>query len=53
MGVLDKYELRNEKSIIFFVDETHAVFMAKELRRLSSNADYAVPIIHVERKNHG
>lgn len=32
--VLGKYELRNEKSIIFFVDKTHAVFMAKELRRL-------------------
>ena len=44
MEILGKYELRDEKSIVFCVDDTHAAFMAQELRRLSGNADYAARI---------
>lgn len=51
-GILGKYELRDEKSIIFCVDDTHAAFMAQELRRLSGNADYAARITRAERNSH-
>ena len=50
--VLGKYGLRDEKSIIFCVDDTHAAFMAQELRRLSGNADYAARITRAERNSH-
>lgn len=50
--VLGKYELREEKTIIFCVDDTHAAFMAQELRRLSGNADYAARITRAERNSH-
>jgi type I restriction enzyme R subunit len=50
--VLGKHELRDEKSIIFCVDDTHAAFMAQELRRLSGNADYAARITRAERNSH-
>lgn len=50
--VLGKYELREEKTIIFCVDDTHAAFMAQELRRLSGNPDYAARITRAERNSH-
>lgn len=50
--VLDKYELRNEKTIVFCVDDTHAAFMAQELRRLAGNNDYAARITRAERNSH-
>lgn len=50
--VLGKYELRDEKTIIFCVDDTHAAFMAQELRRLSGKADYAARITRAERNSH-
>ena len=49
---LGKYELRDEKSIIFCVDDAHAAFMAQELRRLSGNPDYAARITRAERNSH-
>lgn len=50
--ILGKYELRDEKSIVFCVDDTHAAFMAQELRRLSGDADYAARITRAERNSH-
>lgn len=50
--VLGKHELRDEKTIIFCVDDTHAAFMAQELRRLSGNNDYAARITRSERNSH-
>ena len=50
--VLGKYELRDEKTIVFCVDDTHAAFMAQELRRLSGNNDYAARITRAERNSH-
>jgi type I restriction enzyme R subunit len=50
--VLGKHDLREEKSIVFCVDDTHAAFMAQELRRLSGNADYAARITRAERNSH-
>lgn len=50
--VLGKYDLRNEKSIIFCVDDTHAAFMAQELRRLSGDPDFAARITRAERNSH-
>lgn len=50
--VLGKYELRNEKSIIFCVDDTHAALMAQQLRRLSGDNDYAARITRAERNSH-
>ena len=49
--ILGKYELRDEKSIVFCVDDTHAAFMAQELRRLSGNPDYAARITRAERNS--
>ena len=49
---LGKYNLRDEKSIVFCVDDTHAAFMAQELRRLSGNNDYAARITRAERNSH-
>ncbi|MHB1186600.1 DEAD/DEAH box helicase family protein [Thiobacillus sp.] len=50
--ILGKYELRNEKTIVFCVDDTHAAFLAQELRRLSSDNDYAARITRAERNSH-
>ena len=50
--VLNKYDLRDEKTIIFCVDDTHAAFMAQELRRLSGDNDYAARITRSERNSH-
>lgn len=50
--VLGKYDLRNEKSIVFCVDDTHAAFMAQELRRLSGDPEYAARITRAERNSH-
>lgn len=49
---LGKYGLRDEKSIVFCVDDTHAAFMAQELRRLSGDAEYAARITRAERNSH-
>ena len=51
-SILGKYDLRNEKSIVFCVDDTHAAFMAAELRRLSGDNDYAGRITRAERNSH-
>src|SRR5207302_242579 len=50
--ILGKYQLRNEKTIIFCVDDTHAAFLAAELRRLSGDPDYAARITRSERNSH-
>lgn len=50
--LLGKYELRDEKTIIFCVDDTHAAFMAAELRRLSGDPNYAARITRSERNSH-
>lgn len=50
--ILNQYDLHNEKTIIFCVDDTHAAFMAQELRRLSGNNDYAARITRSERNSH-
>lgn len=51
-GILGKYALRGEKTIVFCVDDTHAAFMAQELRRLSGDNDYAARITRAERNSH-
>ena len=50
-NILGKYDLREEKTIIFCVDDTHAAFMAQELRRLSDDPDYAARITRSERNS--
>jgi type I restriction enzyme, R subunit len=50
--LLGKYQLRNEKTIIFCVDDTHAALLAAELRRLSGDPDYAARITRSERNSH-
>jgi type I restriction enzyme, R subunit len=49
---LGRYGLRDEKTIIFCVDDTHAAFMAQEFRRLSGDPDYAARITRAERNSH-
>lgn len=49
---LVKYDLHNDKSIIFCVDDTHAAFMAQELRRISGDNDYAARITRSERNSY-
>lgn len=51
-NILGKYGLRDEKTIIFCVDDTHAAYMAAELRRLSGDPDYAARITRSERNSH-
>lgn len=51
-STLGTYGLRDEKSIIFCVDDTHAAFMAAELRRLSGDPDYAARVTRAERNSH-
>jgi type I restriction enzyme R subunit len=50
-ATLKKYDLHEEKTIIFCVDDTHAAFMAQELRRVSGDADYAARITRAERNS--
>jgi type I restriction enzyme R subunit len=49
---LNTYGVEQEKTIVFCVDDTHAAFMAAELRRLSGDADYAARITRSERNSH-
>lgn len=49
---LGQYGLRDEKTIIFCVDDTHAAYMAAELRRLSGDPEYAARITRSERNSH-
>ena len=51
-AILGQYGLRNEKTIVFCVDDTHAAYMAAELRRLSGDPDYAARITRSERNSH-
>ena len=51
-GQLKKYGLHDEKTIIFCVDDTHAAFMAAELRRITGDGDYAARITRSERNSH-
>ena len=51
-STLGKYGLRDEKTIAFCVDDTHAAFVAAELRRLSGDSDYAARITRSERNSH-
>lgn len=50
--IFGKYDLRNEKTIIFCVDDTHAAFMAQEMRRLAQDNEYAARITRSERNSH-
>lgn len=50
--LLARNDLQNEKTIVFCVDDTHAAFMAAELRRLSGDPDYAARITRSERNSH-
>ncbi|MFH2063893.1 MAG: DEAD/DEAH box helicase family protein [Pseudomonadota bacterium] len=50
--IMGRYGLRDEKTIVFCVDDTHASFMAQELRRLSGDNDYAARITRGERNSH-
>jgi type I restriction enzyme R subunit len=50
--ILGKYGLRDEKTIVFCVDDTHAAFMAQEFRRLAGDNDYAARITRAERNSH-
>jgi len=51
-NILGKYDLRDEKTIVFCVDDTHAAFFAQELRRLSGDENYAARITRSERNSH-
>ena len=51
-NICGKYGLRDEKTIIFCVDDTHAAYMAAELRRLSGDPEYAARITRSERNSH-
>jgi len=48
---LQKHGLEQEKTIIFCVDDTHAAFMAQELRRASGDDQYAARITRAERNS--
>jgi type I restriction enzyme R subunit len=47
-----RQDLRDEKAIVFCVDDTHAAFMAQELRRISGDDQYAGRITRSERNSH-
>ena len=51
-STLGKFGLRDEKTIVFCVDDTHAAFVAAELRQLSGDRDYAARITRSERNSH-
>ncbi|MBX3077084.1 DEAD/DEAH box helicase family protein [Candidatus Obscuribacterales bacterium] len=48
---LGLHGLRDEKAIIFCVDDTHAAFMAQELRRLAADDQFAARITRSERNS--
>jgi type I restriction enzyme, R subunit len=48
---LQKHSLDQEKTIVFCVDDTHAAFMAQELRRASGDDQYAARITRSERNS--
>lgn len=50
-NIMGKYALRDDKTIIFCVDDTHAAFMAQELRRLAGDMDYAARVTRSERNS--
>ncbi len=50
--IFGKYDLRDEKTIIFCVNDTHAAKMAAELRKLSGDPGYAARITRSERNSH-
>ena len=50
--IFGKYDLRDEKTIVFCVDDTHAAFMAQELRHLAGDNDYAARITRSERNSY-
>lgn len=50
--VLGTAGLRDEKTIVFCVDDTHAGLMAAELCRLAGDDDYAARITPAERNSH-
>ncbi len=43
--ILGKYDLRDKKSIVFCVDDTHAAFMAQEFRRLPGDNESSITTI--------
>lgn len=49
---LQKHSLEQEKTIVFCVDDTHAAFMAQELRKVSGDNQYAARITRSERNSH-
>lgn len=49
---LSQHGLEEEKTIIFCVDDTHAAFMAQELRRAAGDDQYAARITRAERNSH-
>ena len=51
-NVFGQYDLRDDKTIIFCVHDTHAALMAAELRRLSGDPNYAARITRSERNSH-
>lgn len=51
-ATLKKFDLHEEKTIIFCVDDNHAAVMAAELRRVSGDPDYAARITRSERNSH-
>ncbi len=50
-ATLGKYGLRDDKTIVFCVNDTHAAFMAQELRRLSGDNEYAARVTRSERNS--
>jgi type I restriction enzyme R subunit len=48
---LKKNDVEQEKTIVFCVDDTHAAFMAQELRRASGDNQYAARITRAERNS--
>ncbi len=48
---LKKNDVDQEKTIVFCVDDTHAAFMAQELRRASGDDQYAARITRAERNS--
>jgi type I restriction enzyme R subunit len=48
---LQKHGLEQEKTIVFCVDDTHAAFMAQELRRAAGDDQYAARITRAERNS--
>jgi type I restriction enzyme R subunit len=47
--ILVRYELQDEKTIVFCVDDIHAAYMAQELNRISGDPDYAARITRSAR----